>query len=848
MSLPDDAPQFPAPTVFRRLSPAISLAAALAGVFLSACEKEKTAGLTGEDPRAFGEIFTQEGEPARGARVRFCPVGFLPPKPSAAGLAILEDSIRESSTNDLGRYRLPAGLTSGRYNLFVEAGSLRSFRDSVFLSDRLSVLPSDTLRPPGFLLGEVQVQAHHSAAYAEMLLPGTPRRVVADASGRFRLGPLAPGNYRLVLMLSSPEYAPLSTTFTVVQGVEATLKEPLKPAYLGVPLVTGLRASMDTAAGMARLQWSAVSYPGFREYLVYRDRAGSDTLSEIPIGRTRDTLFLDTLYGEDPGVRPFSPADSLVHRLVYRVRVAGADSLGAAFNRAEIAAAPSGAVKTEARLRSLPDPAGNSGDTLSIKDTVRLEVSYRNPGRAIRRIEWLAGDSTIETRILPGSKEGRDTFRFVLSDVPGSTAFHARIFDDAGAMEERWKPVLVLRDSPRIAARPDSLVILHSRVDLHATIQQRFGTIAKWEWDIGGSGIFRATSRADTSIILAKADSAYRCVVRATDDDGNAVLDTVLFTVLPVHIKTPMPRVRHGFAMAATGGKAYLIGGPDQGSIASITMDEYDFATDSWRKRANLVESREMAAACVFGNRIFVFGGHRRGDNPASVLTSVIEYDLSGDSWRQRAPLPEGVAFHRAQAWDSAIYVVGDKVVPFGDPIMYYYIMVICRYTPSLDTWTVLEYQTHNSGTLMGIVDGTLYLAMRENRGASAGPLDRVLSRQDSPHNLVKTYDPASRVLALKGPIPQLSSNQVYAVSGTRIFMFGGRASTPVYHSPNIPTYNSLSTVHVFDVGTGSWMKALPTWVRRSHAGAVVDGHTILLMGGMTEASALNVVEEYFPP
>lgn len=58
------------------------------------------------------------------------------------------------------------------------------------------------------------------------------------------------------------------------------------------------------------------------------------------------------------------------------------------------------------------------------------------------------------------------------------------------------------------------------------------GTISKWEWDIGGAGVFKTTSTADTTFLISSSSSGIiLCVLRVTDNDGNTSANDTLTVI-----------------------------------------------------------------------------------------------------------------------------------------------------------------------------------------------------------------------------------------------------------------------------------------------------------------------------
>ncbi|HAJ80514.1 MAG TPA: hypothetical protein DCO75_12180 [Fibrobacteres bacterium] len=106
-----------------------------------------------------------------------------------------------------------------------------------------------------------------------------------------------------------------------------------------------------------------------------------------------------------------------------------------------------------------------------------------------------------------------------------------RVIDNFGNTVMRTVFVNVIKDPPVVFAGYDTIVARNSSVDLRGRADQQFGSIVKWEWNIGSSG-FKTTSSGNTTITVPDSFiTAYTCILRATDDDGNSAVDTIILTV-----------------------------------------------------------------------------------------------------------------------------------------------------------------------------------------------------------------------------------------------------------------------------------------------------------------------------
>jgi len=86
--------------------------------------------------------------------------------------------------------------------------------------------------------------------------------------------------------------------------------------------------------------------------------------------------------------------------------------------------------------------------------------------------------------------------------------------------------------TPVVIAGNDTALSIHDTLLLHATAIDSFSRqIIKWEWNINGSGFVEATN-GDTVIVLpADSNPDFTCVARATDNDGNSRMDSIIIAV-----------------------------------------------------------------------------------------------------------------------------------------------------------------------------------------------------------------------------------------------------------------------------------------------------------------------------
>lgn len=179
-----------------------------------------------------------------------------------------------------------------------------------------------------------------------------------------------------------------------------------------------------------------------------------------------------------------------------------------------------------------PVPSASAGQTtVSLNDTIRLRGSASDSFGRIVSWEWDAGNSGSFVETTPDSG-----YIAVASGIPRSgLPCVLRVTDDDGVSTLDTVFINVVTDRPfPSASAAQTTVSLNDTIRLRGTASDSFGRIVSWEWDAGNSGLFVETTPDSGCIAIApdSARSAWPCVLRVTDDDGNIARDTVFINVL----------------------------------------------------------------------------------------------------------------------------------------------------------------------------------------------------------------------------------------------------------------------------------------------------------------------------
>jgi serine/threonine-protein kinase len=117
-------------------------------------------------------------------------------------------------------------------------------------------------------------------------------------------------------------------------------------------------------------------------------------------------------------------------------------------------------------------------------------------------------------------------------------------------------------------------------------------------------------------------------------------------------------------AAAALGDRIYVFSGTGPGQGDTPVTEEYDPATNTWRRRPPIPTPRNHHAAVALAGKIYTFVGRGGGRN-----INVTEiYDPATDAWTTGAPIPTARSGIAAAALGGRIYVFGGEL---GRPTTY---------------------------------------------------------------------------------------------------------------------------------------------------------------------------------
>jgi N-acetylneuraminic acid mutarotase len=150
--------------------------------------------------------------------------------------------------------------------------------------------------------------------------------------------------------------------------------------------------------------------------------------------------------------------------------------------------------------------------------------------------------------------------------------------------------------------------------------------------------------------------------------------------------KADMNTPRIIFSACVVNGKIYAIGGslgPASNYSGMNTVEEYDPATDTWTKKANMITRRKYISACSLNGKIYVFGGEE--DLYTLPLSSGEVYDPVTDTWKEITNMPSVLEEPSADMLNGKAYVCGGTLTA----------------SPATPVSTMYEYNPHNDLLLL---------------------------------------------------------------------------------------------------------------------------------------------------
>ena len=170
--------------------------------------------------------------------------------------------------------------------------------------------------------------------------------------------------------------------------------------------------------------------------------------------------------------------------------------------------------------------------------------------------------------------------------------------------------------------------------------------------------------------------------------------------------KADMPTPRHGLSTSVLNGKIYAISGYDGTNMA--TVEAYDPASDTWARKGDLPTLRSHLATEVVNGKMYAIGGWDSKESIETVFSSVVVYDPAADTWTKKADMPTARWSPASGVVNGKIYIIGGTVTTGAGNRQN--LKTVEVYDPEMDTWAQgVDMPTARGWLSASLVDGKLY-------------------------------------------------------------------------------------------------------------------------------------------
>ena len=282
---------------------------------------------------------------------------------------------------------------------------------------------------------------------------------------------------------------------------------------------------------------------------------------------------------------------------------------------------------------------------------------------------------------------------------------------------------------------------------------------------------------------------------------------------------TPMPTARQEVAVAAHGGRVWVIGGFGGSAEPVATVEMYDPALDIWETRPPLPVPVHHAAAAVVGNRLFVIGGYTGGRIRWTALDTVYEFVPGRDTWEPRTAMPTPRGALAVAVLNGRVHALGGTADALSNAHEVY--------DPTTNRWALAN--------AMPTARDHLAAVAFQGRVWTLGGRASFIGEQ---YANVEIYDPASDSWRTGLPLPVGRGGLAAAALPDRILVFGGETPLRIFNA-----------TEMWEVSGQRWIAKEPMPTARHGIGAVViDGRVFVPAGGTRPGYAASTANEAYTP
>ena len=282
---------------------------------------------------------------------------------------------------------------------------------------------------------------------------------------------------------------------------------------------------------------------------------------------------------------------------------------------------------------------------------------------------------------------------------------------------------------------------------------------------------------------------------------------------------TPMPSARQEVAVAAYGGRVWVIGGFAANAEPVATVETFDPAPNLWETRASLPVPLHHAAAAAVGNRLFVIGGYTGGRVRWTASDAVYEFVPTREAWEPRAAMPTPRGGLAVAVLSDRIHALGGS----GERVTNAHEV----YEPAANRW--------GAANAMPTARDHLAAVAFQGRVWALGGRASFVGEQ---YANVEIYDPGTDSWRTGSPLPVGRGGLAATALPDRILVFGGEAPLRIFNA-----------TEMWEVGGQRWIAKEPMPTPRHGIGAaVIDGRVYVPAGGTQPGFAATTVNEAYTP
>lgn len=270
-------------------------------------------------------------------------------------------------------------------------------------------------------------------------------------------------------------------------------------------------------------------------------------------------------------------------------------------------------------------------------------------------------------------------------------------------------------------------------------------------------------------------------------------------------------------------GNVYVLGGvTSEGTITDI-VEIYDPQTNTWRNATPMPLGLWRTMVAHLDGKIYVIGGYQSTTRfPFNPSNRVFEYDLSNDTWSEKAALPGPRGMGAAVVLNGRIHLLaGAFTRALRDHLIY---------DPVEDRWSDgPPLNEARSGLGAGVIDGKIYAA----GGYILG--NGVVSQKTA-----EVFDPETNEWTSLPDMPDTRHGISAAMLDNKLYVFGG-----------LPVAVSTHTF-VFDPASETWSELADMPTGLTMAGAAAADGSVYVMGGgpsgLGRTDGVNLNQVFTPP